>query len=269
MRSKQITLEDVELLRETRPTRRCFAEHASVRARAEGQFVVSTLFPSIDRLFERDTKILTNSGPYGPYRYLDNAQEIAKALEWQERHKGLIFLRDMLDCSIALDYNLASAGVYTDLGLAEHNAKTARNKAAVKSLARACVRAIKNVTFFAESDAVCAVPPSPEKEWDLPTEIVELVSERIGKPNVSAAVRFTLKKKSVKAISLEDKWGALRAGKLKIERTIINGKKIILIDDKYQSGTTAQFIAAKLYDAGAMEVNGLFCIKTWRNTDNR
>jgi predicted amidophosphoribosyltransferase len=41
-----------------------------------------------------------------------------------------------------------------------------------------------------------------------------------------------------------------------------------LIDDKYQSGTTAQFVASHLYQAGAAEVCGLFCIKTWRDTDN-
>jgi len=45
------------------------------------------------------------------------------------------------------------------------------------------------------------------------------------------------------------------------------GRKVILLDDKYQSGTTAQFVASQLYDAGASEVQGLFCVKTWRDTD--
>jgi hypothetical protein len=65
---------------------------------------------STDRLFERETNIETYSGPYGPHRFLEAGDDIRAALEWQAKHKDIIFLRDMLDCSIPLDYNLASAG---------------------------------------------------------------------------------------------------------------------------------------------------------------
>ena len=99
-------------------------------------------------------------------------------------------------------------------------------------------------------------------------EIARLVAERSGKPDVSSAVRFRAKKKSIKAVSLAEKWDALKSGKCVIDRAV-RGKKVVLIDDKYQSGTTAQFIASCLYKTGAEEVNGLFCIKTWRDTDNQ
>lgn len=265
---KKITRDDVELLREIHPTRRCFGEHPIIRERSNGEYVVSTIFMSIDRLFEHDTKIRTFSGQYGPYRYLSNPETISEALAWQERHKEFIFLRDMLHCSVALDYNLASAGVYTNLGLAEHNAKMSRDSEAIRVLAEACVYAIDRITFLAEADVVCAVPPSPEKEWDLPTEIVKIVSARTGKPDISPLMQFTASKKSVKAVTIEEKWDSLEEGGLEVDKQV-KGQKIVLIDDKYQSGTTAQFVAAKLYDAGATEVDGLFCIKTWRNTDNR
>jgi hypothetical protein len=93
----------------------------------------------------------------------------------------------MLDCSVALDYNFAERGRYTDLGLAEYNAKNTRHRVSVETLARACIRAISDISLYRESDVICAVPPSPDKEWDLPTEIVRLVSEKTDKPNISAA----------------------------------------------------------------------------------
>ena len=71
----------------------------------------------------------------------------------------------------------------------------------------------------------------------------------------------------MKALSLDKKWKALEAASLQVGKQV-NRKKVILIDDKYQSGTTAQFVAAKLYEAGAQVVYGLFCVKTWRDTDN-
>jgi predicted amidophosphoribosyltransferase len=137
-----------------------------------------------------------------------------------------------------------------------------------KLLTNACVRAISAISFYRESNVICAVPPSPDKAWDLPTEIVNRLSERTGKPDISELVSFTVPKQSVKATSLKEKWAALEAGDLSVNNGILE-KKIILVDDKYQSGTTAQFVASKLYGAGAEEVNGLFCIKTWRDTDNQ
>jgi predicted amidophosphoribosyltransferase len=174
----------------------------------------------------------------------------------------------MLDCSVALDYNFAERGRYTELGLAEYNAKNAQHKASIEMLTKACIRAISEIRFYRESDVICAVPPSPEKEWDLPMEIARLVSAKTGKPDISASVQFRAVKKSIKATSLEEKWATLSDGLLSVDE-LVKGKKVVLIDDKYQSGTTAQFVASKLYDAGAEEVNGLFCIKTWRDTDNQ
>ena len=87
--AKRITLQDVELLRDVRPTRRRFSEYPIIRERGE-EYVVSTMFRSIDTLFERDTKIYTREGQYGPYCFLSDPGRIAVALEWQEKHEDLI-----------------------------------------------------------------------------------------------------------------------------------------------------------------------------------
>ncbi|MGH7045007.1 MAG: hypothetical protein ACREE2_01285 [Stellaceae bacterium] len=81
-------------------------------------------------------------------------------------------------------------------------------------------------------------------------------------------MKFNAEKESIKALPVDEKWAALEAARLSVDNRV-DGKKIILIDDKYQSGITANFLASELYRAGAVEVNGLFCVKTWRNTDNQ
>lgn len=267
MGSRRITLEDVENLRDAHPKRRRFADNPVVYKRSDKRYIVSTIFPSIDKLFQQETKIETFNGPYGPYRFLDTESQIKRALEWQEKRKHLVFLRDMLDSSVALDFNLAEAGKYTDVGLAEHNAKADHEEDAIKFLAKGCAKIIGDLGFYRNCDSICAVPPSPEKKWDLPTELSKLIAVKTGKRDVSSDVAFTKKKQSVKAVSLEEKWTALESGKLVINSNM-KGRKLILIDDKFQSGTTAQFVAAKFFEAGADEVHGLFCIKTWRDTDN-
>ena len=266
MPSKVFTLQDVEELRDVQPKRRRLADYPVVSKRTDGRYIASTKFPSIDRLFEEETGITTIMGPYGPYCYL-NEDEFRKAKDWQDNISSLVFLRDMLDCSVALDFNLEIAGVYTDIGFAEHNAKVNRDKGAIKALVRACRSAIDKISLYSACDCVCAVPPSPDKEWDLPTEIVAQLCNHYGKKDVSAKVSFTRAKKSVKTLSLSQKWAALEDAGLCV-RCSVEGARIILLDDKYQSGTTAQFVASKLYAAGAEEICGLFCIKTWRDTDN-
>ena len=90
--------------------------------------------------------------------------KIKAALEWQESYLSLIFLRDNLDCSVAIDYNLASPGVYTQLGQAEHDAKATKRFSAIRELTSACVDTIGKISLYGQADAICAVPPTPEKQ---------------------------------------------------------------------------------------------------------
>jgi predicted amidophosphoribosyltransferase len=267
MVNKQITLHDVEGLRDVTPKRQRFSDFPIVNAKDNGEYVISTKFPSIDRLFEEETKINTRGGPYGPFQFISDPAEISTALAWQESRANLIFLRDMLECSIALDFNLREAGVYTELGQAEHNAKASHDGPAIELLSTKCAQAIQSLPWYHSCEAICAVPPSPEKEWDLPTAIAARVSQLTGIKNISDKVKFGNAKQSVKSVALCDKWACLEAGNLSVAGGI-SAKRIILLDDKYQSGTTAQFVASKLYNTAVDEIYGLFCVKTWRDTDN-
>jgi predicted amidophosphoribosyltransferase len=233
----------------------------------DGSYSLSFKFDAVARLFQEETGLDTRGGRFGPWCSFKDEKQIEIARDWKARRNNLVFLRDNLDLSVALDLNFASDGEYTPLGLAEHRAKQRNDEAAVETLCSALLVQIHDLSPFRAADAICAVPPAPSKSWDLPTELVTRIAPACGKDNLSGAAKFTKEKESIKAISLEEKWKALESADLCVD-SAIKGRKVILIDDKYQSGTTAQFIAAKLYEAGAQRVLGLYCVKTWRNTDN-
>ncbi|MGH6852072.1 MAG: hypothetical protein ACREDJ_02520, partial [Methylocella sp.] len=131
---KIITLQDVEKLRLLTPKRCRFLDNPIVRERDDGTYVVGTKFRSLDRMFQAETRIATRNGPHGPYVVLSDKEQIETALKWQLARKSLIFLRDWLDCSLALDFNFAKAAIYTKLGDAERRAKANADAQAVQYL---------------------------------------------------------------------------------------------------------------------------------------
>jgi hypothetical protein len=267
MMLKVITLRRVEALRELAPRRRRILDHKVVRKKDDGTYVVTTKFMSLDRMFEEETKIRTNGGPFGPFVYLSDPADIDRALKWQDARRSLVFLRDCLYCSVALDFNLADAGIYSELGLAEHNAKANADEESIAYLAARCERAVSGLGLYKTCSSICAVPPSPEKAWDLPTEIAKRVAAATNRTDISNLVRFREQKRSLKSLALGDRWAALESAQLEVTRNL-DCHTIIIIDDKYQSGTTMQFVGSKLLEAGASKVLGLSCVKTWRDTDN-
>jgi hypothetical protein len=160
---KIITLQDIEKLRHLKPKRCRFLDNPIVKERQDGTYAVSTKFPSVDRMFEAGTGIASESGRYGygPYVYLSDKGQIEKALRWQEARKSLIFLRDLLDCSLALDFNFeettTNTKTYTKMGSAEHQAKGYADAQAVQYLVNRCLPAITNLGLYRECDSVCAI----------------------------------------------------------------------------------------------------------------
>lgn len=101
--------------------------------------------------------------------------------------------------------------------------------------------------------------------------MTKLVSEKVGKQDVTGGFVFNGHKSSVKAANFDEKWNVWEDAQVSFQNSSafnVNDKTIILIDDKYQSGITIQYIAMKLQQAGADEVYGLSFVKTLRDTDN-
>ena len=75
----------------------------------------------------------------------------------------------------------------------------------------------------------------------------------------------------IKEVEYAKKWAMWEETGLNFQKTSsadVTHKSVLLIDDVYQSGTTMQFVAMKLQEAGAGEVYGLCLTKTLGDYDN-
>lgn len=189
------------------------------------------------------------------------------------RHQGTrVFLRDCLDLSVALDMNLtrddSGATDHTPIGALEYRAKSTPDAAAVEALVGHFCATINDLPYYRDARLIAAVPPRPDKSYDLPTTLAERIATRLNLDNLTPRFRFTGKKQSVKDLPLAQKWQSWQQAGLSLTHALEQEPSVILIDDKYQSGSTLQFVASCLRAAGAGPIFGLCAVKTWRDTDN-
>lgn len=279
-----ISLERVLQFRAKTPKRIHFATtHSDVlRAKiAAGRpDIVGTLSlpfaETVKPIFEADNglnlyeKTFPESGVTRHWCYL-SAEEFERVQNWIASQGSRVFLRDCMNLSVALDVNISDAeiGTYTQVGLHEHLAKIEERVESIERLARECSAAITALPFYRDSPNVVAVPLMSNKAFDLPTRIADSVAKSLGKANLTSLfICPRAKTKSLKAASIEEKWAILEATGLCLMESFPKGEDVVLIDDKYQSGTTMQFVAMKLQESGARHVFGISLVKTLRDTDN-
>lgn len=260
-----------------KPKRRCFAEYSGIQEKKkDGGKSFSVKFrESIEPIFKRMTGYdLFHSPEYGNYfRIIKQDNELEKIKEWEKQQGNRIFLRDCLRISLAMDSNIQhnTPGLYSPIGELEIAAKQNHNLTAIRGLSEESTQTINGLPYYKDADFVCAVPSPKNKGFDSPDEIVSLVSQKTGKTNITAGFSFDGEKYSVKDAPIERKWELWEDAKLHYknpDNLDIRGKAIILIDDKYQSGVTIQFVAMKLQHAGAGAIYGLSMVKTLGDDDN-
>jgi predicted amidophosphoribosyltransferase len=207
-------------------------------------------------------------GP-GVWRSIQTDDEFSQIQEWVSSQGSRVFLRDCLDLSLALDYNFVDVdGNRTVLGELEHNAKIGRDAKAIDVLSGLLSDAIQNLPFYASAPKLMAVPAAREKAYDLPSSLASRVSSTLSKEDLTPHFSFHADKGQVKDSPLNEKWLQLESADLQYSGSDLGGACVILIDDKYQSGTTMQFVAMKLQQAGAKRVFGISLVKTLRDGDN-
>ena len=86
----------------------------------------------------------------------------------------------------------------------------------------------------------------------------------------ATTINTNVSKRHVARMFKNEKWDALAGVEFLTQdnTATLQGKSIILVDDKYQSGITLQFVASRLLEKGASKVFGLCAVKTWRDDDN-
>ena len=284
----RITEEKVlEVIDKQNPRRCCFAEHQRCYFAEHQQCYfeehlgispnkrnfTAPFSKSIAPIFEDETglKLFYHWDTRFDRRYLDinSYSDLTIVENWIEKRKKLIFLRDLLDMSVALSFNIDYDLLEkTKLGELEYKAKHQHDTQAINTIVNIVTDEINNLPFYQDADYICAVPAHPNKSFDLPATIVATVSKHLNKADITKGFIFDGNKESIKDAELEKKWSTLEQAKIRYEYNITD-KTVILFDDKYQSGTTMQYIAMKLYQAGAKKVYGLCFVKTMSNKDNR
>jgi phosphoribosylpyrophosphate synthetase len=271
----EITWERIQQMRKLEPRRRCFANHSGIQmAKRNGSKSFSVKFEETIRpIYEAMTGYqLHHNVKYNNYwHYIDDDEDLTKIQQWESSQGDRVFLRDCLSLSIALGINFPDNQSHerTELGELEHRAKKHGDKNAIKDLASRAITTIGELPFYRDADFVAAVPPRPDKGFDLPTAIAKLVAVRTEKRDITPDFKFGNTKGSLKELALDEKWAAWQNAALTVDNVELTDSKIILIDDKYQSGTTIQFVAMILQSHGASEVYGLSLVKTLRDSDNR
>ena len=272
---KEITKEAVEQARAKKPKRICFATaHDAQPKRVNkvgyvGSFNVPfgegfhNIFPLVLFPNKNDSHHVDSY-----WRSISSEEEFEKIRSWVNEQGKRVFLRDCLYTSIALSHNFVDKENRTEIGELEYLAKQKKDPDAVEKLAKCCAKSIKDIPIYDKADMICAIPPNPGKCFDLPSQIAVKVSEMVDKENITDKFVFGAKKGDVKSESVDEKWNAWSDAALEFSDDLTD-KKIILIDDKYQSGTTIQFVAMKLQEAGAHHVLGLCIVKTMSDTDNQ
>lgn len=192
-----------------------------------------------------------------------------------------------LDWCAALDHNFVSSRDHTRTVVGElvYRAKymsrgmSRKARAAIWSLAERLTSAVCRLSPLLGDGAVSLsyVPPKPDKQFDLPSELARIVSGMLsesehfdGKAELVHS-KLMLDKPMFKELIIQDKiteWNRLvSSGSLSLSRPVA-GRAVVVIDDLYQSGATLWSFARFLKSVKAERVIGLVCEKSLRDTDN-
>ncbi len=200
----------------------------------------------------------------------------AEVVHWGKQIGTFVGIRDTLPLSFALDYDCVDgdpAAGHTELGETRSRAKpyggdaTPENHAAALEFVDPVVEALSKLTCM-HCDALIAMPPSdPDRSFNLPSIVTAKVAERAGIEDLSSAARTTTKRPSLKSVGLDEKLATIE-GTIEIDASAVQGRKVVILDDLYQSGVTMNYLGAQLLAEGVEEVSGLAFVKTCRNDDN-
>jgi len=188
-------------------------------------------------------------------------------------HDKTVFIRSLLSCMVALDMNFEGDDevTYTELGRHEHAAKEEQSVASRSHISNLVKKFVSSLRFYRDSDGIVAVPPSSDKSFCLPRILAKSLSSELDIENYSDSFMFESKVKSLQNERVGNKWDILENSGFCFDKLIghqVKGKKIILLDDLYQSGTTIHYIAMHLQQLGARELLGISIVKSRRDNDN-
>ena len=225
---------------------------------------------TIQAIFEQDTgfKLFDNSNDLynktSVWCLIKTEDEFNIIKKWINKQSTIVFIRSLLSSCIALDVNVDIVNeVKTAIGNLEYKAKHNKDEGSIGALVDLLCDKI-NKEFY-----IAAVPAHQDKKFDLPTLLAAKIADKLGCHNITNYFSYQNKKQVLKSINIDDKWQELDNAGLVLKQHNLANKPIILLDDKYQSGTTLHYVASKLQQAGFDIIHGLTIVKTMKDDDNQ
>lgn len=213
------------------------------------------------------------------YTYLKdvNSSDIERIQEYFSDIVGCVAIKDCLPISFAIDFERENGNPdlgQTEIGEIRSRAKlygtqlvTDEHYRAADELVEKTIDFIRRAKFYNKLDAIIGMPPSdPDKEYILTHYIADEISKKLKLEDLSSLVRKEYKTEGAKNLPLDEKLDAIKESISVSEK--VSKRKILLLDDLYQSGITMNYVAMLLLDQGAYKAYGLACEKTCRNDDN-
>lgn len=187
--------------------------------------------------------------------------------EWIDKVGRYVAMKDLLALSFALDYEREGGNPnrpQTNIGDLRAQAKTygsqtatKQTKAAAGELVKRCLAFLEEMSCYESADCVVAMPPSdPAKSYNLPRFLAAGIAGNWGREDLTQHVRTVRRRDSIKGVPLAQKLDTL-LGTMEVDEDIFDGKRVLLVDDLYQSGISMNYCALLVLNAGAREWENL------------
>ena len=266
-----ITLEDFDALRAEEPRRLCFGRAKKLSRGTSGPavgFLNVNFRESIGPLLPWDLERYESKYGRQFRRVIRSEMEFEAIEKWIADNLDVVFIRSLLDVCIAASLHQSEPGIHTVIGDLERRAKYEFGRNGRVTLLEVLESVYIRLLRDKRIDCICAVPPSSSGQFCLPAWLASGLSHRLEIEDISPSLHWAGPKPKMKEVDVDQKWEKLEAVGLTVPDSV-KGRRILILDDLYQSGTTVHFVASKLQAAGAVELSCLAVVsQVSRDTDN-
>ena len=257
-------------LRAAQPRRLCFGTSRKLSRGTDGPaigFLSLNFNETIEVLLPWDLERF--DGKYGRQyrRIIRSESEYIDIENWISGNSEIVFIRSLLTTCIAVSEHQSAPGQHTVVGDLERRAKYESDQSARSDLLDRIEAVYRRLHGDLEIDAICSVPPSRRGSFCLPEWLAAGLGDRLGIEDLTTSLNWVGSKPSMKEVDVDQKWAALEAVGMSIDVSV-EGRRILILDDLFQSGATVHFVASKLQSAGASQLHCLAVVKALSDTDN-
>ncbi|MEM7047685.1 MAG: hypothetical protein AAF442_08595 [Pseudomonadota bacterium] len=208
------------------------------------------------------------------WRSIKTEEEFNEITQWCEDRKDYVYLNGcFLTIALGMYIQHKEASSLTELGEIIRQTKERKCPISLKKIEKRIDTFFDKHPEYKNVDGICAVPGNKNKPYHLPNDLANYIAKQLNKPNYTNHLHLARQKESIKEVT-KDK-GFLKQ-KLDIWKNAaptyggpsLENKRLLLVDDNYQSGASIHYVAMVLCGHGVCSIYGLCMTKTARDTAN-